>query len=171
MCSPVQSHVSSRVWCTSSFCASPTSGCALCTLQGTVVQYLYFKPRMSRSKCKSSSDVVGTAKKRQPFHCITVPSFNVLYCRKVLCDKYYKPITVQYYAEPLNGLPTWCSSKEPTCQCRRSLGGQYPWEEEMATHSSILSWEIPWTEEPGGLQSMGSQRIGHDWATKQQQQH
>ena len=37
-----------------------------------------------------------------------------------------------------------------------------PLEEEMATHSSILAWEIPWTEEPGGLQSMGSQRVGHD---------
>ena len=34
----------------------------------------------------------------------------------------------------------------------------------MATHSSILAWKIPWTEEPGGLQSMGSQRVGHDWA-------
>ena len=39
-------------------------------------------------------------------------------------------------------------------------------EEEMATHSSILAWEIPWTEEPGGLQSVGSQRVGHDLATK-----
>ena len=38
----------------------------------------------------------------------------------------------------------------------------------MATHSSILAWEIPWTEEPGGLQFMGSRRIGHDLATKQQ---
>jgi len=37
-----------------------------------------------------------------------------------------------------------------------------PLEEEMATHSSVLSWRIPWTEEPGGLQSMGSQRVGHD---------
>ena len=40
----------------------------------------------------------------------------------------------------------------------------------MTTHSSILAWEIPWTEEPGGLQSMGSQKVGHDWATTQQQQ-
>ena len=40
---------------------------------------------------------------------------------------------------------------------------------EMTTHSSILAWEIPWTEEPGGLQSMGSQRVGHDLAIKQQQ--
>ena len=40
----------------------------------------------------------------------------------------------------------------------------------MATHSSILAWEIPWTEDPSGLQSMGSQRVRHDLATKQQQQ-
>ena len=39
-------------------------------------------------------------------------------------------------------------------------------EKEMAPHSSILAWEIPWTEEPGGLQSMGLQRVGHDLATK-----
>ena len=38
-------------------------------------------------------------------------------------------------------------------------------EEEIATHSSILAWKIPWTEKPGGLQSMGSQRVRHDWAT------
>ena len=44
----------------------------------------------------------------------------------------------------------------------RSLGGEDPLEEEMETHSSILAWRIPWTEEPGGLQSMGSQRAGHD---------
>ena len=43
-------------------------------------------------------------------------------------------------------------------------------EEERATHSSILAWEIPWTEEPGGLQSLESQRVGHYLATKQQQQ-
>ena len=40
----------------------------------------------------------------------------------------------------------------------------------MATHSSILAWRIPWTEEPGGLQSMGLQRIGHDLVTEQQQE-
>ena len=39
-------------------------------------------------------------------------------------------------------------------------------EKEMATHSSILAWRIPWTEESGGLQSVGSKRVGHDWATK-----
>ena len=50
----------------------------------------------------------------------------------------------------------------------RSLGREDPLEEEMATHSSILAWEISWTEEPGGLQSMVSQRIRHDLLTKQQ---
>ena len=44
----------------------------------------------------------------------------------------------------------------------RSLGREDPLEKSTATHSSILAWEIPWTEEPGGLQSTGSQRAGHD---------
>ena len=44
----------------------------------------------------------------------------------------------------------------------RSLGWEDPLEKEMATHSSILGWRIPWTEEPGGLQSMESQRVGRD---------
>ena len=44
----------------------------------------------------------------------------------------------------------------------RSLGQEDPLEKEMATHSSIFAWEIPWTEEPGGLQSVESQRIGND---------
>ena len=44
-----------------------------------------------------------------------------------------------------------------------SLGGEDPLEKEMATHSSILAWRIPWTEKPGGLQSTGSQRVRHEW--------
>ena len=44
----------------------------------------------------------------------------------------------------------------------QSLGRKDPLEEEMATHSSTLAWKIPWTEEPCRLQSMGSQRVGHD---------
>ena len=47
-----------------------------------------------------------------------------------------------------------------------SLGWEDLLELEMATHSSILAWKIPWTEEPGGLQSMESQRVEHDWATE-----
>ena len=44
----------------------------------------------------------------------------------------------------------------------RSLGREDALEKGMTTHSSILAWRIPWTEEPGGIQSMGSQRVGHD---------
>ena len=47
----------------------------------------------------------------------------------------------------------------------RSLGREDHLEKEMAAHSSLLAWEIPWIKEPGGLQYMGSQRVGHDWVT------
>ena len=51
----------------------------------------------------------------------------------------------------------------------RSLGQEHPLEKEMTIHSSILAWKTPWTEEPSGLESMGSQRVRHDSVTKQQQ--
>ena len=47
----------------------------------------------------------------------------------------------------------------------QSLGQEDSLEKEMATHSSILAWRIPWTEGPGGIQSTGLQRVGHNWAT------
>ena len=47
----------------------------------------------------------------------------------------------------------------------QSLGREDPLEKDMATHSSILAWEIPWTEETGRLQTVGSQRVKHDWVT------
>ena len=49
----------------------------------------------------------------------------------------------------------------------QSLGQEDPLEEGMATHSNFLAWEIPWTEKPGWLQSLGLQRVGHDLRTKQ----
>ena len=67
--------------------------------------------------------------------------------------------------------PVWGSSlvaqtvkRLPAMQGTRvhSLGGEDPLEKGMATYSSILAWKIPWTEDPGGSQSMGSQRVGHD---------
>ena len=61
--------------------------------------------------------------------------------------------------EGTRSISWWLRGKEPTCQCRRC--GFDPWI-GMATHSSILALEIPWAEEPGGLQSMGLQRVGHD---------
>ena len=70
-------------------------------------------------------------------------------------------------------LPWRLSGKEPAASAG-DVGSipdkGRPLEEEMATHSSILAWNIPWTVEPGGLWSVGSQRVGHDLATKQQQQ-
>ena len=73
---------------------------------------------------------------------------------------------------PVKGLPWWLSGKEFTCQCRRlrfnPWVGKMLWK-EMATQSSIVDWETPWTEEPGELQSVGSQRVGHSWASKQEQ--
>ena len=68
----------------------------------------------------------------------------------------------------IRGFPGGTTGKEPACQFRRHRdGGSIPGsgrslEEGMATHSSILAWRIPWTEEPGGLQSIGSQRVGRD---------
>ena len=66
-------------------------------------------------------------------------------------------------------VPWWLSSKESTCNagemCVQSLGQEDPLKNEMATHCNILTWRIPWTEEPGGLQSMESQRVRQDSAT------
>ena len=62
----------------------------------------------------------------------------------------------QLVAQRLKRLPPMCETRV------RSLGREDPLEKEMATHSSILAWRIPWTEEPGGLQSMESRRVGHN---------
>ena len=63
------------------------------------------------------------------------------------------------------GFSSGSDGKESACSAGdlgQSLGWEDPLEEGMATHSSVLVWRIPWTEEPGGLQSMGLQRVGHD---------
>ena len=59
------------------------------------------------------------------------------------------------------GFPGGSDVKASACNAG-DLGREDPLEKEMATHSSILAWRIPWTEELGGLQSTGSQRVGHD---------
>ena len=64
-------------------------------------------------------------------------------------------------AQTVTNLPVIRDTRVP------SLGWEDPLEKEMAAHSSILAWKIPWTEEPGGLQSTGSQRAGHNLVTKQ----
>ena len=62
----------------------------------------------------------------------------------------------------VKSLPTMQEGQETR---GRSLGQEDPLEKGMATHSSVLAWRTSWTEEPGGLQSTGSQRVGLDWAT------
>ena len=63
-------------------------------------------------------------------------------------------------------LKSLCAVKETQETPVQSLGQKGPLEKEMTTQSSTVDWEIPWTEEPGGLRSTGSQRVGHDLATK-----
>ena len=70
---------------------------------------------------------------------------------------------------PQKGLPRWLSGKRTHLPMQKmlemrgqSLGQEDPLEEGMANYSSILAWRIPWTEEPGGLQYMGSQRVGQN---------
>ena len=70
------------------------------------------------------------------------------------------------------GFPGGSSGKDSTCQCRRHgagrsvHGSEDPPEEDMATRSSIPAWEVPWTEEPGGWQSMDHKRVGYDLLTE-----
>ena len=65
-------------------------------------------------------------------------------------------IRASLIAQTVKRLPTMRETRV------RSLGREDPLEKEMATHSGILAWKIPWTEDPGRLQSMGSQTVGHD---------
>ena len=79
-----------------------------------------------------------------------------LRCSVCLC--LFPPLFFKHFnivVQCTQGLPWWLSGKEPACQCRRgtvrSQGREDPLEKEVATHSSILAWGSPWTEEPGGL--------------------
>ena len=75
-------------------------------------------------------------------------------------------LATQQQQQVLYGLPWWLSGKESACQCRRlefkSLGWEDRLEQEVESHSSVLAWEIPWTEEPGSIQSMRSQSVRHE---------
>ena len=82
-----------------------------------------------------------------------------------------KEINPEYSLE--GGFPDGSDDEESACNVGdhvQSLGWEDPLEKEMATHSSVPAWEIPWTEEHGGLQSMGLQRVRQDLETKQQTQ-
>ena len=87
-------------------------------------------------------------------------NWNLLHCRQIPYQLIYQESHV--YVLVTQTVKTLPAMRETWVW---SLGQEDPLEKGMATHSSILAWEIPWTEGPGGLQSMGSQRVGDDWAT------
>ena len=86
-------------------------------------------------------------------------TFATTILRSLGKDWALKQVGASLVAQRLKHLP---AMQETQVQ---SLGREDPLEKEMATHSSIIPWRIPWMEEPGGLQSMGLQRVGHDWET------
>ena len=93
-------------------------------------------------------------------HC---PDYTCLYCDTAKCSRDLEAVWGLCPLLPggsaVNNLPTMQETQEMRV---RFLGQEDPLEEKMAMHSSILAWKIPWTEKPGGLRSMGSQRVSHD---------
>ena len=95
------------------------------------------------------------------------------FCDQPLLDHWLDVYLIRDH--PHSGLLWWLSAKDSACQYRRCgfnpWAGEMPWrdflllEEEMAAHSSILAWRIPWAEEPGGQQYLGSWRVCQNWAT------
>ena len=90
-----------------------------------------------------------------PFPPKSKHSYIQLLNRHLLYTYYIASLEAQRLKHLLEMRETWV----------QSLGREDPPEKEMATHSSTLAWRIPWTEQPGRLQSMGSLRVGHNWAT------
>ena len=96
-------------------------------------------------------------------HITTGPQYKSGHKHTPSCYSKYmyngKSPTLSLVAQTVKRLPTMQETRV------RSLGREDPLEKAMATHSSIHAWKIPWAKEPGKLQSMGSQGVGHDWAT------
>ena len=93
-------------------------------------------------------------------------TFSLLHCRPMNSPAPDQiPTNGPWSAPTSQGFPGGASGKEPACQCRRHKRHRFdPLEEGLAIHSSILARRIPWTEEPGRLQSMESQRAGHNYS-------
>ena len=88
---------------------------------------------------------------------------DIYYMYVYLCVCLVQVFMTSLLAQQVKNLPAFQETQEMWVQ---SLGREYPLEEGMGTYSSIPAWKISWTEEPGGLQSTGSQRVRHDWVTK-----
>ena len=112
---------------------------------------------------QSSQDVcenANTSNPRGPSFGVVQDSCQSTFSNSFLNDDYTELwVLAPLVAQTVKHLPTM---PETWVQ---SLGWEDPLEKEMTTHSSVLAWRIPWTEEPGGLQSMGLQIVSHDWVT------
>ena len=95
------------------------------------------------------------------------PTFLIVFLPLIQAEFIHLPLFSSHLVHS-TGFPGGASGKGPACKCRRqetwvqSLGLEHSLEEGIATHSSILAQRVPWTEEPGGLQSTGSQRVRHE---------
>ena len=107
------------------------------------------------SACCLTRDISVSAHISHPISLI-----SSLFLKKCLCFSFGASLLAQWWWVCLPMKQMWAGS----------LGQEDPLEEEIATHSSVPSWRMPWTEEPGGLQSLGWQRVGYDLLTKQPQQ-
>ena len=123
-------------------------------------------PAESQGKPKSTG--LGTLSLLQRIFPTQESKQGLLHHRWILYQLSYQENPNLYFVNQNSGLPWWLSGKEYSCKHRRlrfNLGQEDPLEKEMASHSRILAWKIPWMAEPGRLLSMGSQRVRHDWGT------
>ena len=96
--------------------------------------------------------------KRSDFHSVSLPFHSFFFIPTFLTGEHQRLMkTVSLIAQAIKNLPDVQETRV------LSLGREDFLEKEMATHSNILAWKIPWTEKPGGLKSMGLQRVRHDW--------
>ena len=109
---------------------------------------------------------------RRPFQTTTLPScisFSWGWFWSLHPVQCYRPPSIVFQALCLPDLLSWICSSPPLCRDFISVifegSSGFPSEKAMAPHSSTLAWKTPWTEEPGRLQSMGSRRVRHHWAT------
>ena len=133
---------------------------------------VFRSPDMGNECAHCSCHIDATSHRKNVYLCVCI-----LTCVYIYTHTHVYIHTHTHTHTHTHGLPLGASlvvqmvKNLPTMQDPQfwSLGWIDPLEMEMATHSSILAWKTPWTEEPVGLQSMGSQRVGHDLVTKQRQ--
>ena len=131
-------------------------------------------PHMSLRCSPCTASVLGVGDKCDEKHNLYWPQETLRSCWKSWLLMYL-PYKIYFFKKNPSIWPSWwlislvaqTLKNLPIVQETQvwSLDWEDPLEKGMTVHSSILAWSIPWTEEPGGLQSMGLQRVGHDWAT------